>query len=89
VPDGDYERFDATSQFTKDFPPTYFLHGIPDVSVDYKLTVQAHEELQKLGVETTLILSPEIGHVFDLQEVSDLLFERYVVPALESLEKHV
>jgi acetyl esterase/lipase len=89
VSDSDYECADATSQFSKGFPPTYFLHGVPDVFVDYKLTVRAHEELKKLGSETVLIVGEDIGHVFDLQEVSDLLFQQYVVPALEFLERHV
>ncbi|KAF1944903.1 alpha beta-hydrolase [Clathrospora elynae] len=92
VPDGDYERADATSQLTKDFPPTFFLHGKPDVFVDYKLTVRAHEELKKLGVETELVIGEEIGHAFDLQmlqETADPLFEKYVVPGLEFLARHV
>jgi acetyl esterase/lipase len=89
VPDGDYKRADATSQFTKDFPPTYFLHGVPDVFVGHELSVRAHKELQDLSVETTLILGGDVGHAFDLQDVSDTLFERYVVPALEFLERHV
>ena len=91
VPDGDYERVDATKHFHKGFPPTYFLHGgTADVFVNYKLSVRAHEELKKLGVETELVVGEEVGHVFDLQiEDSDPLFVKYVVPALEFLEKHV
>lgn len=90
ITDGDYERVDPTAQFTKAFPPTYFLHGVPDVFVDYNLTVKAHEELKKLSVETELVIGEEFGHVFDLQlQESDPLFAKYVLPALDFLKRHV
>ena len=90
VPDGDYGRVDPTTQFKKGFPPTYFLHGKPDVFVDHSLTVRAHEELKRLGVETELVVGEEIGHVFDVQvKEDDPLFGKYVVPALDFLEKYV
>ncbi|KAH7371999.1 alpha beta-hydrolase [Pyrenochaeta sp. MPI-SDFR-AT-0127] len=90
VTDGDYTRVDPTSQFKKGFPPTYFLHGVPDVFVDYRLTVRAHEELKNLGVVTELVIGDEIGHVFDIQiQDTDPLFAKYVVPALEFLQRHV
>jgi acetyl esterase/lipase len=92
VPDGDYKRADATANFRKGFPPTYFLHGgVPDIFVDYKLTVRAHEELKELGVETELVIGEDIGHAFDLQRQGDvdLLFSKYVVPALDWLALHV
>ena len=90
VPDGDYERCDATTGFTKNFPPTFFLHGKPDAFVDYKLAVRAHRELKNLGVETELLLGDDIDHVFDLQiTYQDPLFTKYVLPGLEFLHKHV
>jgi acetyl esterase/lipase len=90
VPDGNYAHVDPTTQFSKNFPPTYFLHGRPDIFVKCELTEQAHEELKKVGVHTELVLGEEIGHAFDLQmEEGDALFEKYVVPALEFLGKYV
>lgn len=91
VSENECKRVDATAQFHARFPPTYFLHGEPDVFVDYKLTVRAHEELKELGVETELVIGEEIGHAFDLrlQDDMDPLFAKYVVPALEFLERHV
>jgi acetyl esterase/lipase len=90
VPDGDYARVDPTKLWGKSFPPTYFLHGKPDVFVKYELAVRAHEELKALGVETELVLGEEIGHAFDLQmKEGDALFEEYVLPALNFLEKWV
>ncbi|CAO2648250.1 Nn.00g075170.m01.CDS01 [Neocucurbitaria sp. VM-36] len=91
VQDGDYERVDATKRFNKGFPPTYFLHGgDADVFINYRLSVRAHEELKEMGVETELVIGEEVGHVFDLMiEDTDPLFIKYVVPALEFLERHV
>lgn len=89
VPDGDYAKVDATTQFREGWPATYFLHGKPDMFVDYKLTVKAHEELKALGVETEMVIGEEIQHVFDLMiQESDPLFAKYVVPALEWMVAH-
>lgn len=89
--DGDYQRVDATAQFGQGFPPTYLLHGKPDIFVDYQLTVRAHEELKRVGVETELVVGEEIGHAFDLQlqDDADPLFAKYVSPAFEFLARHV
>lgn len=92
VPDGDYERIDPTTKFSGKFPPTYFLHGKKDVFVGHELAVRAHEDLKSFGVETELVLGEEIGHAFDLQMVEgdeSGLFEKYVVPALDFLVRHV
>ncbi|KAJ4369617.1 hypothetical protein N0V83_005379 [Neocucurbitaria cava] len=91
VPDGDFARVDATKHFSASFPPTYFLHGgDADVFVNYRLSVRAHEELKGLGVETELVIGEEVGHVFDLIiQDTDPLFVKYVVPALDFLERHV
>jgi hypothetical protein len=93
VPDGDYARIDAASQFTSSFPPTYFLHGKPDVFVGYQLSVKAHGELNGLSVESVLVTPEDVGHAFDLQLSDDAegeaLFERLVEPALAWLAKHV
>jgi pimeloyl-ACP methyl ester carboxylesterase len=93
VPDGDYGRIDAASQFSSGFPPTYFLHGKPDVFVGSDLSVRAHEELRGLAVESVLVTPGDVGHGFDLQLSDDTageeLFERLVEPALAWLAKHV
>jgi len=93
VPDDDYGRVDAASQFSSTFPPTYFLHGKPDIFVGYELSVRAHEELTKLSVESILVTPEDVGHGFDLQLSDDAkgkeLFEKLVEPALEWLAKHV
>jgi pimeloyl-ACP methyl ester carboxylesterase len=92
VPDGDYERVDPMTKFSESFPPTYFLHGKKDVFVGYELAERAFDELKSFGVETELVLGEEIGHAFDLQMLEgdeSGLFEKYVVPALEFLVKHV
>lgn len=89
VPDGDVKRADATAHFRAGFPPTYFLHGRPDVFVDLDLSVRAHEDLKALGVETVMVVGEGIGHAFDLQEQGEVvLFSKYVAPALDWLEQH-
>jgi acetyl esterase/lipase len=90
VPDGDYQRVDATTQFSSDFPPTYFFHGTTDVFVDLELTARTHKRLREFGVETTLDIGKGVGHVFDLAlQETDPLFIQHVVPALDFLQKHV
>ncbi|KAI4152915.1 MAG: hypothetical protein LQ340_002623 [Diploschistes diacapsis] len=90
VSDGDYDRVDATTGFSKKFPPTYFLHGTADAFVDHKLAVKAHRELKNLGVETELLLGEGLAHTFDLQFThQDPLFIKYVLPGLDFLQKHV
>jgi acetyl esterase/lipase len=92
VPDGDYDRVDPMTKFSDSFPPTYFLHGKKDVFVGYELAERAYDEMKSFGVETELVLGEEIGHAFDLQMLEgdeSGLFEKYVVPALEFLARHV
>lgn len=91
VQDGDYERVEATNRFSKNFPPTIFLHGTQDPFVDYKLAVRAHEQLKALGVETEILLGDDIEHGFDifLTSQDDPKFTKYVLPALEFAKKHV
>ena len=90
IPDDDYDRVDATTGFSKAFPPTFFLHGTADVFVDHKLAIKAHRELKNLGVETELLLGEGLAHVFDLSiTYQDPLFTKYVMPGLEFLRKHV
>lgn len=90
VPDGDYERVDATAHLTSKFPPTYFFHGIPDIFVDRNLTVRVHEQLRGMGVETVLDLGEGLGHIFDSSlQVTDPLFIQHVAPALDFLQRHV
>ena len=90
IPDGDYDRVDATSGFNKAFPPTFFLHGTADVFVDHRLAIKAHGELKNLGVETELLLGEGLAHVFDLQITDqDPLFTKYVLPGLRFLQDHV
>ncbi|KAF2855164.1 hypothetical protein T440DRAFT_514199 [Plenodomus tracheiphilus IPT5] len=92
VPDGDYLCADATARPHKGFPPTYLLHGKPDVFVDYKLSVRAYSELRGLGVECEIVIGDEIGHGFDQQiqdEEGDPLFAKYVIPAFEFIERRI
>ena len=90
IPDGDYDRVDATTGFNKSFPPTYFLQGTADAFVNYKLSVKAHNQLKALGVETKLVLGENLAHVFDLTiTYQDPLFKEYVSPAMDWLQQHV
>ncbi|KAH8706952.1 alpha beta-hydrolase [Phaeosphaeriaceae sp. PMI808] len=90
VPDGDYQRVDATSQFGPGFPPTYILHGKSDEFVGYGVSVRANEELKNACVESVLVLPEVLNHAFDLQmDGTEDGFGEYVVPALEWLVSHV
>ncbi|RKK72109.1 hypothetical protein BFJ69_g10372 [Fusarium oxysporum] len=66
VGDGDYDRVDPVSQFSKgNFPPTFIIHGAEDKLVPARLSQQAYEELKSHGVETELVLVEGGQHGFD------------------------
>jgi acetyl esterase/lipase len=65
VPDGDYERVDPARHISKDWPPTFFLHGTEDGLVLARFSEQAHEELKALEVATELRLVDGAEHAFD------------------------
>jgi acetyl esterase/lipase len=90
IPEGEYERVEATRRFNKNFPPTFFVHGNADIFADWKLTLTAHEQLKALGVETEFLVGEGLPHVFDFTiKYTDPLFAKYVVPALDFLKTHV
>ncbi|ENH66321.1 hypothetical protein FOC1_g10001442 [Fusarium oxysporum f. sp. cubense race 1] len=66
VGDGDYDRVDPASLFSKGrFPPTFFIHGAEDELVPARLSQQAYDELKSHGVETELVLVEGGQHGFD------------------------
>jgi acetyl esterase/lipase len=66
VGDGDYDRVDPVSLFSKGhFPPTFFIHGTKDGLVPARLSQRAHDELKGHGVETELVLVEAGQHGFD------------------------
>ncbi|EXK49735.1 hypothetical protein FOXG_01373 [Fusarium oxysporum f. sp. lycopersici 4287] len=66
VGDGDYDRVDPASLFSKGrFPPTFFIHGAEDKLVPARLSQQAYDELKRHGVETELVLVEGGQHGFD------------------------
>lgn len=45
-------------------PPMLLIHGADDVVVSVKQSEKMHQALQDAGVESTLIVIPEVGHSF-------------------------
>lgn len=84
------EQADPTFAFTKNFPPTYFVHTTSDAYVPYALSARAHGRLKDLGV-TTVLVSPEgLDHGFDWHmEGGSELFGKWIEPALAWLVAHV
>ncbi|OBT65058.1 hypothetical protein VE03_05242 [Pseudogymnoascus sp. 23342-1-I1] len=66
VQDGNYERVDPVRLFSAKFPPTFFIHGNADGMVLPKFSEMAHAELQRLGVETGILLPEGKSHGFDV-----------------------
>lgn len=66
VQDGDYKRVDPVNSFSEKFPPTFFIHGNADGMVIPKFSIEANEKLQKLGVETKILLPEGKSHGFDV-----------------------
>lgn len=66
VQDGDYERVDPVRLFSDKFPPTFFIHGDADGMVLTKFSEMAHAELERLGVETGIMLPKGKSHGFDV-----------------------
>ncbi|KAF2101190.1 alpha/beta-hydrolase [Rhizodiscina lignyota] len=88
-----YEQCDPITMkggLTKDFPPTYFLHGDQDVLVNVKIAEKTVEGLKKLGVETGIAVMEGGGHGYDFAlKDGDKDFEAVVKPGLEFLKSHV
>lgn len=54
-----------------DSPPTMFIHGTDDSLVPASQSSNAHECLIKLGVDSTLVLIPKMGHGLNLQHEAE------------------
>jgi acetyl esterase/lipase len=63
--DGDFQRVDPAQKLSATFSPTFFLHGTADDWVLPKFSEAAHQKLKELGVETKLVLLPDLVHGFD------------------------
>jgi dipeptidyl aminopeptidase/acylaminoacyl peptidase len=50
-----------------DEPPFLIIHGKADEIVDYRQSVELHEQLKKKGVSSELVLVEGAPHSFDLQ----------------------
>lgn len=66
IAEDEYEKIDPAGLFkNKDFPPTIFIQGTEDKTVDDKFSRKAHEELKASGVETELLIVEGAPHGFD------------------------
>lgn len=55
--------------FTSDFPPSLFTHGMADPAVLVDETIRTYDQLKKLGVEVQMVLTTDAdaggGHMFE------------------------
>lgn len=65
VQDGNYDRVDPSKLYSKNFPPTCFVHGSTDALVDPKFSEIGHDSLKNLGVDIEYLLIDGKGHDFD------------------------
>ncbi|MFD4706462.1 alpha/beta hydrolase [Gottfriedia sp. NPDC058432] len=84
-------NFCPINHITKDYPPTFFLHGTNDKDVPYEQSVFMRGALLKNGVKTKLITIPNGEHVFEkdfhLPIVQDALKQMIEFLKLTLLEK--
>lgn len=66
VPDGKYDKIDPAVLLTSSCPPTFFVHGSADASVNVELPRRAHKTLKESGVESQLVVVEGAGHAFDM-----------------------
>lgn len=81
------DQYCPVRNVTPDYPPTLLLHGDKDTDVPYELSVMMANELDRAGVEHTLVTVTGGGHGFigaDPAVIRDAL--QQVVPFLD---KHV
>ncbi|VUC22767.1 unnamed protein product [Clonostachys rosea] len=89
VPDKDFNRVEPTNGFSENFPPTIFVHGTADQSVDVSLTIRAHQDLKEKGGRGHLFLVDGADHGFDSSlKPGDKAFES-VLAALELAKGYV
>lgn len=89
VPDGDYARVDPARLFSPSFPPTCFIHGTADETIDVRFSVRAHEDLCRLGVKTELVLVEGQDRGFDMFLREDEKGFEVVRGGLRFLERYV
>ncbi|MCE3011704.1 MAG: prolyl oligopeptidase family serine peptidase [Proteobacteria bacterium] len=58
-------------------PPTLFLHGARDLTVPLYTAQQFHDLLQDRGIETQMVINPEMGHGW-LEEAPEAIVEWFV-----------
>lgn len=91
--DGQYDTYDPITMkggLTKDFPPTFFLHGTNDVLVNVRVAERCHEDLKSFGVDTGFAFMQDGGHGYDGDLTDgDEGFEQAVKPGLEFLKKYI
>jgi acetyl esterase/lipase len=91
VKDGNFNRIDPASAFSKSFPPTMFIHGTADTVTPTRISDMAYEKLAALEVKTEIIRVEGADHMFDLLYSSpeDDGFQKYVLPGFAFLAAEV
>lgn len=86
VKDGHIDRIDGSTGFSRDYPPTMFIHGTSDTFTSHSFSERAYSELRELGVNAELLLVPGKDHMFDMVlNEEDADFRDFVVPGLRFL----
>lgn len=91
VKDGNFDRIDPASAFSKSFPPTMFIHGTADNVTPCRISEEAYEKLTSFGVKTQIIRVEGADHMFDMLYSSseDDGFQKYVLPGFAFLAAEV
>lgn len=90
IAEDEYDQVDPAGLFKKaDFPPTYFIQGTEDTTLDVKITERAYTELKGNGVETELALVEGAPHGFDARLKRDDAAFGVIETGLKFLAAHL
>lgn len=90
IAEHEYDQVDPAVLFKKPgFPPTCFIQGTEDKTVDVKISEKAHAELKANGVETKLFLVQGAPHGFDARLKRDDAAFGVIETGLKFLAEHL
>lgn len=83
-----FSSYCPIQNITKEYPPTFLLHGKKDTDVPYEQSLRMSNELTRVGVENELYSIPNGRHGFDQNMRAPIAVDAFQ-RVLDFLKKHI